>query len=196
MIIEKIKKRKLLTFLLIIMLISCLGGIFFISLLSDANKELVKSSINGYFKGISSNEISYLRGLYTSLSSNLLSNLFLWIMGISIIGVVIAVLFLIIRGFLVAFSFTSIIYTYGFKGIVVGLIYILPNVLELFVMFVVSYYAISFSFILFNYLFRKKDYNKRMIVTRYLKILLLSIVSLLIISLISVFFVPFVLRMF
>ena len=196
MIIEKIKRRKLLTFLLISMLVSCLCGIFFISLLSDANKDLVKTSINSYFTGISNNEINYLKGLYTSLSSNLLSNFFLWIMGISVIGVAVAVVFVMIKSFLVAFSFVSIIYTYGFKGILVGLIYIIPEFLELFIMFVVAYYAISFSIILFKYLFRKKDYNKRLIVTRYLKLLILSIVALIVVSILSVFVIPFLLRIF
>lgn len=196
MIKERLKKRKLLIALVIIMVVSFICGVLFVSVLSDSNQELIKSSINSYFNGINNNEMNYLRSLYSVLTSNLLLVIFLWVIGISIVGIILIVLALIFKSFLVGFSFTSIIYTYGFKGLLTGIIYSIPEMIGLFVVFVISYYAINFSFVLFNMLFRKKEYNKKVIVSRYLKLLLIACVVMVLISLLSVFVIPNILRFF
>ena len=194
MIKENIRKRKLLMFLLIISVLSFVLGILFISILSDNNQELIKESINGYFNGITTGKISYLKDLYSVVTSNLVLGAFIWIIGISIIGIIIVALILMFRFFLVGFSFCSIIYTYGFKGLLIGIIYIFPEIINLFITFVLTYYSISFSLLLFNYLFRKKEYNKNVVMKRYLKLLIIVFGLLIISSLISVFVVPNVLR--
>lgn len=196
MIKEKIRTRKLLIALIIVMAVSFISGVLFVSVLSDGNQELIKSSINNYFNGINNNEMNYLRSLYSVLTGNLFLVLFLWVIGISIIGIILVILILAFKSFLVGFSFTSIIYTYGFKGILTGIIYIIPEIINLFVVFVISYYSVSFSFVLFNMLFRKKEHNKKVIVSRYIKLLFIAIVAMILISLISVFVIPNVLRLF
>lgn len=196
MYIEKIKKRKFLVFLVIVMLLSFIFGCLFIAFLSKSNQELVKESINSYFVGIKNGNFQYLRSLYSVLSSNLLLVLFIWIMGISIIGMILAFLLLIYKSFMVGFSFTSILYTYGFKGLLTGIIYILPEVLNLFCIFIVVYYSINFSVLLFNHFFRKKDYNRMVIVKRYLKLLLGTICFVIVNSVIIVFVIPNLLKFF
>lgn len=193
--IDWIKKRKLLVILLFITIISFILGSLFISILSDNNQVLVKESIINYFNGIKTGDFTYLKSLYSILSSNLIMALFIWIIGISIIGILLVILLLIYESFITGFSLVSILYTYGFKGILVSLIYIIPEVVNLFVLFVLSYYSISFSILLFNYLFRKKDINRK-IVFRYLKYLIISLGIFIVTSLISVFVIPNILKFF
>ena len=192
--IDWIKKRKLLVVLLFIIVISFTIGSLFISILSDGNQVLVKESIISYFNGIKTGDFTYLKSLYSILSSNLILALFIWIMGISIIGVLLVILLLIYESFIAGFSLASIIYTYGFKGILSCFIYMIPEVINLFVLFVLSYYSISFSILLFNYLFRKKDFNRKIIVFRYLKFLIISLGILIVSSFISVFVIPNILK--
>jgi stage II sporulation protein M len=192
--IDWIKKRKLLVVLLFISVISFIIGSLFISILSDGNQVLVKESIISYFNGIKTGDFTYLKSLYSILSSNLILALFIWIMGISIIGVLLVILLLIYESFITGFSLVSIIYTYGFKGILSCFIYMIPEVINLFVLFVLSYYSISFSILLFNYLFRKKDFNRKIIVFRYLKFLIISLGILIVSSFISVFVIPNILK--
>ena len=194
--IDWIKKRKLLVILLFFTIISFILGSLFISVLSDNNQVLVKESIINYFNGIKTGDFTYLKSLYSILSSNLIMGLFIWIMGISIIGILLVVLLLIYYSFITGFSLVSILYTYGFKGILVSIIYMIPEVINLFVLFVLSYYSISFSILLFNYLFRKKDINRKVVVTRYLKYLIISLGILIITSFISVFVIPNILKFF
>ncbi|MBQ2909486.1 MAG: stage II sporulation protein M [Bacilli bacterium] len=190
---KKITKNKLLLFLIIITIISILLGIFFIAVISNDNQELVKSTINSYFLDINENKIKYFKNLWSILTSNLFLILFIWIMGISIIGIIISLILLIYKSFLIGFSFTSILYTYGFKGLISGIIYIFPEIINLFIVFVLTYYSISFSILLFNYLFKKKEYN-RIFVRRYLKLLVISSLIIIFSTLISTFIIPNLLR--
>lgn len=191
---ENIRKRKLLVILVACSLISFILGVLFISLLSDSNQELIKQSVGDYFVGISTEKISYLKDLYSVMTSNLIMGIFIWVIGISIIGILIVSGILFFKSFLVGFSFCSIIYTYGFKGVLIGFIYIFPEIINLFITFVLVYYSICFSVLLFNYLFRKKEYNKNVVVKRYLKLLVVVIGLLIVSSLISVFVIPNVLK--
>ena len=190
---KKISKNKLLLFLIFITIISILLGIFFIAVISNDNQDLVKSTINSYFLDINENKIQYLNNLWSILTSNLFLILFIWIMGISIIGIIISLILLIYKSFLIGFSFTSILYTYGFKGVISGIIYIFPEIINLFIVFILTYYSISFSILLFNYLFKKKEYN-RIFVRRYLKLLVISSLIIIFSTLISTFVIPNLLR--
>ncbi len=194
--VASIKKRKVLMILLIISVIAFIGGVLFISVLSDVNQETVKISVGDYFTGLNNNKLNYFKESYSILSASLILFLFIWIMGISIIGSIIIAGILAYKSFLVGFSFTSIIYTYGVKGIGKAVLYCAPEVLNLFMCFFLCYYAISFSLLLFNYLFRKKEYNKLVIMKRYLKVLVVIILWAIVFSLIKTFIVPTVLKVF
>ena len=190
------KVNKLLLILLIITVISFIIGSLFISILDDVGKKLIKESINGYFNGVFNGKTDYISGLYSILLRNVFSNIFIWLIGISIIGIFIVRGLLVFKSFLVGFSLSSIIYTYGFKGLLISVIYIIPEIINLFIVFLLTYYSISFSLLLFNYLFRKKECNRRVIMKRYIKIFIVCIGITILNSLISIFLIPNLLRMF
>ena len=192
--IKKFKTNKTLATLLILTIIPFVLGTLFIAILDDSNKVIITKSITNFFKGISENNLNYQNALSTSLLNNNIVNLLIWILGISIIGIPIVTIIQMIKTFILSFSMTSIIYTYSFKGIIPCIIYIIPHIINLFITFIVVYYSINFSVLLWNYLFRKKDYNRRVIVKRYLKVLIFSSIILIISSLIEVFLIPFLLK--
>ena len=190
------KVNKLLLILLIITVISFIFGSLFISILDDVGKDLIKESINGYFNGVFNGKTDYISGLYSILPRNVFSNIFIWLIGISIIGIFIVSGLLVFKSFLVGFSLSSIIYTYGLKGLLISVIYIIPEIINLFIVFLLTYYSISFSLLLFNYLFRKKECNRRVIMKRYIKIFIICIGITILNSFISIFLIPNLLRMF
>ena len=192
-ILKNIKENKLFTTLLIITILSILLGILFPAILTTDNKELIKTSITDYFTAIDNNKIEYIKSLITILSNNIFVTISIWLLGISIIGIIIIIIEVFIKGFIVGFSLTSILVTYGIKGILIGIIYTISNILSLLVTFLLSYYAISFSIMIYKTIFKKKNYPKEIIVKRYIKIGLLALLSSIVISLIEVFIIPKVL---
>lgn len=192
----KKKVNKLLLILLISTIISFILGCLFISIVDNNGRSLIKESINSYFDGIFDGKTNYINGLYTILPRNIFTNIIIWLVGISIVGIIIVSCLLLFKSFLVGFSLSSIIYTYGFKGILISIIYMISEVINLFIIFLLTYYSISFSILLFNYLFRKKEYNRRIIMKRYIKIFIICLGITILNSLISIFLIPNLLRFF
>lgn len=192
--IAKFKTKKLLVVLVVIIIISFILGIFFPAVLSKTNRSLVNSSLTSFFLEISKGKLNYAGALISSLCNNLIIDIFVWLIGISIIGIPIIFLVLIFSSFVLGFSFSSILMFYGFKGILISLIYILPLIINLFVFLITCYYATSFSIMLYNYLFRKKEYSRRIIVSRYIKVLLITCIILIVSSFIEVFLIPNLLK--
>lgn len=190
------KVNKLLLILLICTIISFILGCLFISIVDNNGRSLIKESINSYFDGIFDGKTNYINGLYTILPRNIFTNIIIWLVGISIVGIIIVSCLLLFKSFLVGFSLSSIIYTYGFKGILISIIYMISEVINLFIIFLLTYYSISFSILLFNYLFRKKEYNRRIIMKRYIKIFIICLGITILNSLISIFLIPNLLRFF
>ena len=195
-ILETIKSRKLLSTITILTLIAAIFGILFISILSKENKELIINSITNFFSVIKNNQVNYSTTLFKSITNNLLLNLIIWLLGISIIGLPIVLIILSFDSFITSFTFTSILYTYKLKGILPAIIYIFPHLINILTIFILTYYSASFSLTLFNFLFRKKECNRKIIITRYLKLLLLSIIISIISGLIETYLIPIFIKMF
>lgn len=194
--IKKVKLRKIPLLILIITTIFLILGILFLAIISKSNKELVTETLNNFFKNISAKKFNTNIALFNSLSNNMIVNITIWLLGISIIGIPIILLILSTKSFILGFSISSIIYNYGIKGIILTLIYIVPHIMNLFITILLSYYSIHFSIMLFNLLFRKQEYSKKRIVNRYIKILLFSTIAYITSSVIEVYVVPKILSLF
>ena len=160
------------------------------------NKELITSNVIDFFSAIKSNNLNYNQILVKSLTNNLLLNIIIWLLGISIIGIPIVIILLFIKSFILSFTFTSIIYTYKYKGIISAIIYVIPHIINLLLSFVLIYYSITFSKSLFNYLFKKKECNRKELVNRYLKLLVISTFLFIISSIIETYIIPILIRLF
>ncbi len=188
--INKIRQNKLVTLLIIIMIISIILGILFPAIITKEDKNLIIDSVKTFISGIKQNNINYLSGILQSISNNSLVTILVWILGISIIGIPLILLIIFFKGFLVGFSFTSILITYGISGIIKAIIYTLPNIGNLLATFLLGYYAITFSIMIFKNIFKKENRNWQPIVKRYIKIGLFFLIFSILISLVECFLIP------
>lgn len=189
-IINKLKDKKQLISIFVICIVAFIIGVLLPSILNEENRKIIETSLNSFFDTIKNNQLKTNELLFKTLTSNIIIDLILWLLGISIIGIPIVIILLSYKSLSLGFTISSIISTYKLNGIIKALIYIVPNTINLFIFFVISYYSISFSLMLFNYLFRKKEYNKKIIVKRYLKLLVISIIILIFSSVIETYVVP------
>ena len=194
MIIDFMKKRKLFSSLLFVFIISFILGILFIFFISDNNKVIVKDGIELYFNGLSN--LNYTDNFIVGLINNIGLTLIIWLLGISIFGCFIIFIIYFIKCFVVSFSFSSIIYVYGFKGIILSSIYSICYFIYLGILFILSYYAISFSVLLFKYFFKNKDYNRIIIVKRYFKVFIVCCLCIVLNLIIDSYLIPRILLLF
>lgn len=188
--LKKIKTKKLFILVFAITLLCFLAGMLLISMLSKSNKELIINSLNNFYTSLKENKISSTNLLYKTMTSNLILNIIIWVLGISIIGIPIVIFILGFKSLSLGFTISSLIYTYKFNGLLKAIIYLIPNIINIFIVFVLVYYSISFSINLFNYLFRKIEFNKRVIVKRYLKLLIVAILLSILTSVTESFILP------
>ncbi len=189
-IINKLKDKKQFILIFVICIVAFIIGVLLPSILNEENRKIIETSLNSFFDTIKNNQLKTNELLFKTLTSNIIIDLILWLLGISIIGIPIVIILLGYKSLSLGFTISSIISTYKLNGVIKALIYIVPNIINLFIFFVISYYSISFSLMLFNYLFRKKEYNKRIIVNRYIKLLVISIIILIFSSVIETYVVP------
>lgn len=195
-IIDFMKKKKLFSTLVITGLIGIILGGIFLLFLNDSSIEIMESSINTYFNNIKSNSIKYSNNFIVGLVNSFSIGIIIWLLGISMVGGVFIILIFGIKCFMVSLSFFSIIYLYGINGILLSIIYIIPYFINMLLLFILSYYAISFSILIFKYFFRGASYNRKVIIKRYIKILGLCLIGFLTTTLIDVFLVPKILLLF
>ena len=188
--INKIKQNKLLFILLIIMILFTILGILFPALINSENKTLIKDSIESFMKAIDKKNINYISAFISSITNNIIVTILIWILGISIIGIPIILISIAFKSFLTGFSITSIFITYGIKGTLIAIIYTLPNIINLLGSFLLGYYAISFSIMIYKSVFKKETRNWQPIVKRYLKIGIFFIIFSIAVSILESYLIP------
>ena len=193
---DKIKKKYL--FLAIIVLIGIAVGILFSNILSNLDSKLVTTKITTYFNNLKNEiKIDYLKNLITSLKNNFIYLTIIWILGVSIIGLLLNNFILFFKSFILGFSIGSIINIYLFRGLVLSILYVFPaHLLNILVLLIMTYYANNISLKIFNVLFRKKDYQFTFILKKYFKTYLILLIALIFSSIIETFVMPFFIKLF
>ena len=193
---SKIKKRYL--YLLIIVIVGIIVGIIFSNILSDTDEKLVYTKITTYFNNIKNDTpINYIKNLMTSIKNNYLFLIAIWILGLSIIGLLFNNFILFFKSFILGFSIGNIINIYFYRGLVLSFFYVFPAlIINIIVFMIMTYYANNFSLKLFDVLFRKKEFKFSILMKKYFKILIVFLVILAISSLIETFIMPFFIKLF
>lgn len=195
---DKLLKQKKRYYVIIgFIIIGIILGIAFPYVLGSNNKELLNNSITNYFISIKNNTFDTYSAIKNSSLINIITPIIIWFLGMSIIGTVLIIPILIYKGFILGFSLSSIIYIYGFKGILGGILYIFPNlIISLILYILLGFYGISFSIKLFRYLFLKEKIDVNRYMNKYLKILCISLIGLILLSLYEVYLLPNILKVF
>ena len=185
-------QKKLYILLIGLALLSFVIGIIFIFLISNDNKILIKDNLTSYFNNYNSS----LELFFKTLFNYFIYIIVIWILGISIIGIPLVLFMYLFKFFVFGFSLSSIINSFGFKGIVISLLDLFPHKFTfLIVLLLVTFYSLSFSIKLIKNLFFKKVINLKEAMSKYFKILIICLSISLIITLYEVFISSFFIKL-
>lgn len=197
---DKLKKhaitnKKLLTFLITLLIIGILAGTFFLILLKTQDKNMIKEYLTSFLEKTKQNNFNYKDVFINTLGSNLFTVISIWVLGLSVIGLPVLLFFYFSKSFLLGFTIASIAFKFKFKGILFTLVYIFPHqIINIFIYTLLTMYSIKISLTITKTLTSKKSLNLRPIMKKYLYILLLSIVGVLISSTLEVFLMPILIK--
>ena len=199
---DKLKKiikydKKIMTFLNVIAVVGIIAGSIFMIILSKNDKETVLNSIKDFFDKLINNKFNFVGTLKNTVISNFLFSLIIWVIGISVIGVLIVIFIIFYKSFTLGFTISSIIYTYSIKGTLLALIYVFPHmIINLLVLLYLSSYSIKLSIILIKSILKKDNLNFKAFINNYSKVFLISMLFLIATSLYESFISPIILRYF
>ena len=188
--------KNLFVFLVVIIAVGVASGSIFVTVLNDSDKTMVSDYLNNFFNNLNSNNLNYSATLINTLIFTLGLAILIWILGISVIGFILILLFLFIKAFALGFSVGSIIINFNFKGVLIALAYVVPHhIIDLMIYLLISSYALVLSYRLISSFTKKKSFDFKGIFNRYLFILGFSLIILLFSALYEVYLAPSLINM-
>jgi len=183
--------KNLFVFLVVIIAVGIAAGSVFVTVLNNEDKVMVSDYLNNFLNNLNSNNLNYSGTLVNTLIFTLGGAFLIWLLGISVIGFILILLFLFIKAFALGFSIGSIIINFNFKGILIALAYIVPHhIINMMIFLLISSYALILSYRLINSFTKKKSFEFKGIFNKYLFVLGFSLIILLISVLYEVYGAP------
>lgn len=187
------KDKSIYVSLLIALLISFVFGMFFITILSSADKVTLKEYITNFFTSIKQGKII---SLYKTLINNNIGILITALLAFSVILFPLVIVIIFYKGFTLAFTITSLIYTFKIKGIILAIIYVFPSLIfNLVFYFIMCYYSFKLSLILFNKVINKDTTNINKFLKKYLVIILVCTIFVSLFSLYDTYLLPSLIKL-
>lgn len=187
------KDKSIYVSLLIALLISFVFGMFFITILSSTDKVTLKEYITNFFTSIKQGKII---SLYKTLINNNLGILITALLAFSVILFPLVIVIIFYKGFTLAFTITSLIYTFKIKGIILAIIYVFPSLIfNLLFYFIMCYYSFKLSLILFNKVINKDTTNINKFLKKYLVIILVCTIFVSLFSLYDTYLLPSLIKL-
>ena len=191
----KFNSKNLFIFLLSLSVVAIIFGVIFFFILSSSDKVSSSSSITDYFT-IKDN-YNYISLLKNSILENTFNIFLIWILGLSVIGVIVTIVIYFFHMFSIGFSIASIFSKYGAKGILGSICYLVPSkVCYIIVLFLLTFFAIKISYKLIVLCFGKEEIDMKKEMRKYFKIIIFAFISILFISILEVFIDPFFIKLF
>ena len=160
------KKINFFALTIIIMGITC-GSIFAVTI-GRNDQNAVIDKITTFISNINNNATNNLDILKNTLSINLIYTLLIWILGMTIIGILFVIVLAFSKSFIVGFSVASFILTYKYKGIILSGIFILfGELLNIIAIITLTIYSMMFTHKLLKLLLKKNQSNSEL--SKFLK---------------------------
>lgn len=178
-----LRKNKLLFFLLLFSVLFSIMGILFYFFIGDSSKEIISNNINLLLN----NKLIHSKDI---LINNILTTSIIFILGISVIGIVIILFIYFFKIFILSFEFISLLINLKFKGIIVIFLYLIPNIINILIYFIICYYASNYSIYLIKNLFFNRKYNMYKITKKFFVIYIICLLFIIGSALLELFILP------
>ena len=189
--------KKVNLFVLFVIILGIISGTIFLLALNDVDKELVFNQITNFMNNVNDNNINNFNVFKNCLLENIIFILLIWILGMSIIGIIFNIFIIYLKGFILGFTLSSFFLIYEYKGLLAGLIYLVPSgLINFLVTIIVGVYSIILTINLWKVIFMKdRSNNISKFLKKYLLILLICIILVVISSLCESYLTPALLKL-
>ena len=192
-----IPNKKINYFTFFVITLGFISGVIFLVLINQNDKSSVINQITNFMTNINNNNIDSVQALKNSIFTNFTYIFLIWILGMSIIGILFNIFLIYIKGFVIGFSISSFIYVYGIKGVFASFIYIFPHqLLNIFSLIILGVYSIMFTNNLYKQIVGNKNIGFKIYIKKYIYVLLITSIITINSTLLEVFFTPALFKLF
>ena len=188
--------KKYVLFSLILVILGIITGSLFIVILNSTDKNLVIEYISAFVDNINNGSINNLDLLKNAIISNYIVVFILLIVGFTSFLFPINVLVLFYKSFIIGFSLSAFILTYGIKGTLLSIFYILPHLLiNILIFCLLTAFTLKISISMIKCVIKRKDVNMRQYFNKYLSIIIISIIIITLTSIYEAYVGPYLLKL-
>ena len=175
-----------------ILFLGVISGAIFSNIIDLNDKKLVLDKIQLFISNIDNQTVNSFLAFKNSIITNISYSIIIWILGMTIIGIIINIFLLYLKGFIFGFSISAFILTYNYKGIILSILYtIFGQLLNLIVIMILTIYSIMFTTNFLKQIIKsKQNLNIPKYFKNYTLIFLITIIISLISSLSEAFLFP------
>lgn len=183
-------------FVITILFLGLTSGAIFANIISINDKTLVIEKIQTFINNIDTSQINNITVLKNSLITNTIYISIIWILGMTLIGIIFNIFLFFIKSFIFGFTIASFIVTYSYKGIILSTMYLLfSQLINIIIISLITIYSIMFTINLLKQIFNNKtNINLLKFLKNYTIILIISLLVIIISSLSEAFLLPSILK--
>lgn len=193
-----IPNKKINIFVLSIIIIGVTLGAIFSNIIDINNQNLVIEKINSFINNINNGSINSLLIFKNALGINLLYTILIWLLGMSLIGIIIVFIILFFKSFVLGFTLSSFIITYKYKGIILSILHLLfGELLNIIALLLLTIYSINFTIKLLKQIFKTNINNNELkhFLKHYFIILIIVLIINITSSLTEAFILPSLIKL-
>ena len=152
--------KKINFMVIIILFLGVISGAIFTNIIDLNDQKLVLEKISSFIANINNETINNIQAFKNSIITNISYSFIIWILGMTIIGIIINIFILYLKGFIFGFSLSAFIITYSYKGIILSILYTLfGQLLNLIVVMILTIYSTMFTLNLIKQIIKSKVTN-------------------------------------
>lgn len=184
-------------FIIFVILLGIISGSIFLMILNENDKTLVIDQISTFISNINSNNINNFGAFKNAIYENLVFVILIWILGMSMIGIIINIFLVYMKGFILGFSVSSLFLVYKYKGLLASVIYVFPtSIINVITTIIISVYSILFTINLWKIIFLRDHTNSMgKFLKKYLLVLFICLLLCLVSSLSEAYLIPSLLKL-
>lgn len=184
-------------FIIFVILLGIISGSIFLMILNENDKTLVINQISTFISNINSNNINNFDAFKNAIYENLVFVILIWILGMSMIGIIINIFLVYMKGFILGFSVSSLFLVYKYKGLLASVIYVFPtSIINVITTIIISVYSILFTINLWKIIFLRDHTNSMgKFLKKYLLVLFICLLLCLVSSLSEAYLIPSLLKL-
>ena len=191
--------KHIINFILILFLIGIILGSLFMILISKDDQSYVIKQISQYFYNIKkgSSQVLGITFFKNDMFNNMFQLFLIYALGLSIIGVLVVIFIMILKGFILGVTISGIFIKYKISGVIGVVLYIFPIYFLKILLYVFSsLFAITTSIKFIKAIIKKDQLNFKTFLGTYTMSFIISILGMIVLSLLDSYLTPFLLKLF